>query len=121
MLELVEREVAPDESILAVPGNSELSFLANRRNSLPYAYLPYGIRSDVDVDEALVALQGDPPRLVFYVPHLPYNTSYTERLMDVVRASYEPVKAPRFFEIYRRSGVGDDIPWTVTPGSDTRP
>ena len=63
--------------------------------------LSFGILDQSELDRALATLRRDPPRLVFYVPDLPYNTAYTRAIMEHVRQSYERIEGAGPFEVYR--------------------
>ena len=101
VLALIDAEVQPRGTILAIPANAELYFLSGRRNPLPYSFVPFGLVDGDTLNAALAALETDPPRLVFHVPQLPYNSSYTDAIMDTIRSSYERLEPIGEFEIYR--------------------
>lgn len=102
ILAVIARDSAPQEAILALPANADLFFLSGRHNPLPYAYVSFAIRDRETLTTVRRKLAADPPALVFYVPSLPYNTSWSEQLMDDYRRSYERLDDIGFFEIYRR-------------------
>lgn len=102
LLGRIERDSGPEEAILALPANADLYFLSRRRNPLPYSFVSFGIRDRESLEAALATLAADPPVLIFYVPSLPYNTVWTEQLMDGYRATYERLDDIGRFEIYRR-------------------
>ncbi|MDA1323210.1 MAG: hypothetical protein O3C34_00550 [Proteobacteria bacterium] len=102
LLALIDRYTKPDDAILAIPSNADLYFLSGRRNPLPYMFVPFGVRDDATTTQALKTLDADPPRLVFHVPALPYNTAHTNRIMDFVRTGYNHIATLREFVIYLR-------------------
>jgi hypothetical protein len=102
LLALIDRHARPDDAILAIPSNADLYFLSGRRNPLPYLFVPFGVRDEATTNHALKTLEADPPRLVFHVPSLPYNTPHTDRIMVFARAGYDHIATLREFEIYRR-------------------
>jgi len=101
LVALIRDNTAPNDPILAIPAEPELYFLSGRRNPLPYSYVNFGIIDDNALEQALDRLRRDPPRLVFHAPALPYNTSYTDRIMDFVRRHYDRLGAQGPFVIYR--------------------
>jgi hypothetical protein len=108
---LVETNVAPDETILALPFNPELYFITGRRNPFRFYNSALGIRTDTELQMALQQLRTQPPRLVLYRPDDKYNTTAAWALMDQVRRRYDFLGSRGGFEIYRsRQGrlAGDD-------------
>jgi hypothetical protein len=103
LLDLISRQTNPGDAILAVPGGAELHFLSGRRNPLPYPYVVYGVMDEPSLARALEVLRRDPPKLVFHVPSLPYNTLYTDRLMDDVRSRYTEIARVDQFHVYVRN------------------
>jgi hypothetical protein len=106
ILRLIEREVPVGAPIFGVPAQPELYFLSRRKNPLPFTYLSFGILSEAQLRETITTLEREPPRLVFFVPRLPYNTAYTARIMDHVRRDYDLIDVLGDFEIYRHRGPG---------------
>jgi hypothetical protein len=100
ILGIIDRHSEPGDPILAVPADAELFFLRDRRNPLKYSFLPFGLRDERTVAQALDVLTRTPPRLVFHVPSLPYNTRETDRIMAFVRAHYTHLGSIREYEIY---------------------
>lgn len=101
LVELVEREVGPEETILAIPLNPELYFLTRRRNPFRFYNSALGVRNDDDLLEAWGTLARAPPRLVFYQPGDKYNTPYSLKIMRFVKPRYELLEMRGGFEIYR--------------------
>lgn len=100
LIDIVDRYSQPGDPILAVPAEPELFFMTKRSNPLRHSYLPFGIRDGDAVEEALRALEKARPRVVFYVPALPYNSAYTDLIMNWVRANYVHLRTVREFEIF---------------------
>jgi hypothetical protein len=106
LLAIVDRHSAPGEPILAVPAEPELFFMSGRSNPLRYSYLSFGILDDEAVAETLRTLERTRPRIVFHVPVLPYNSEYTDMIMDWVRENYVHVQSVREFEVYLPAPAG---------------
>jgi len=100
LMEIIDRHSRPGDPILGVPAESELFFLTGRRNPLRYNFLPFGLRDDESVRRALQVLAAAPPLLVFHVPALPYNTIYTDAIIDWVRSHYTRLGTVREFDVY---------------------
>ena len=98
---LVQRETRPEETILAIPNNPELYFLAHRRNPFRFSNTAVGIRSDDDLKDALGTLAREPPKLVVYRPNDIFDTPAASKIMEFVRRRYEIVEIRGAFEIYR--------------------
>ena len=101
LVALIERETAPDETILALPVNPELYFLADRRSALPFFNSAVAIRDDVALWSAIATLRADPPRLVFHRPDDKYNNFASAGLMAFVRGEYMKIGRYGDIEAYR--------------------
>jgi hypothetical protein len=102
-LTLVETESTAADSILALPVNPELYFLARRRNPLRFFNAALGLRDEADVAAAEAVLAADPPRLVFYRPGDKYTTPWVRRLMSGLRPDYRLLDSREGLEIYLRN------------------
>ncbi len=102
IIDLIQRETPEDATILALPVNPELYFLSGRRNPTRFYNSALGIRNEDELQEVLEILRREPPALVFFRPEDKYNTRYAARIMDAVRARYEPLAPRAGFEIFRR-------------------
>ncbi len=98
LVALIARETTRDETILALPANPELYFLAERRSALPFFNSAVAIRDEDALSAAVGALRADPPRLVFHRVDDKYNNFASAGLMAFVRGRYE--------KIGRYGGVG---------------
>jgi hypothetical protein len=103
---LIERETRPGDTILALPSNAELYFLAQRTNPFRFYNSAVGIRSPEELDSALHVIACRPPALVFHDPGDKYNTPVSARLMDLVRAGYQPLGSLPPWLVFRRSDRG---------------
>ena len=103
--DIVEREVASDESIFALPVHPELYYIANRRNPTRFYNTALGLRSAEDVRLLLQRFEQAPPKLVFFNPTNHYVTAEARQVMDWVRGRYDPLGFIGAFDVYRhRSG-----------------
>ncbi|WP_193368396.1 hypothetical protein [Pelagibius marinus] len=100
LLSLIDKHSAPGDPILALPASPELYFLAQRRNPLRFFNAARGLQSGADLRAVEVALEKDPPRLVFYRPDDIYNTPPVRRLMADLYERYSLLETAGGFEIY---------------------
>lgn len=100
LLDLVETHSAAGDSILALPANPELYFLAQRRNPLRFFNAARGLHSTAELQRIEAGLAQDAPRLVFYRPHDPFVTPLVRRLMAGLRSRYHLLETAGGFEIY---------------------
>jgi hypothetical protein len=100
LVRLIQRETAPDASILAVPNDSELYFLARRRNLFRFYNVSAGILTAEDLADAVGRMNVDPPRLVTFRPLDKYNNRASRQLMDFVRTKYVHADTFDDMEIY---------------------
>jgi hypothetical protein len=102
LVSLIHRATAPEETILAIPVNPELYFLADRRAPFPFYSSAFGIRDNESLEQTLAVMSGPTrPRLVFYRRGDKYNSPLSDQLVDYVRRHYEQMQAADDFEIYR--------------------
>jgi hypothetical protein len=116
ILDLADREVAPDEAILVLPGSPELYYLTGRRNPTRFGFSILGLRSRGDVGELVRRIDSAPPRLVFYTPNMNFDSDHTREVMASVAAGYDHVGEYGPFHVYRsRARRGDAERTTVAP------
>jgi hypothetical protein len=104
LISLIDRDVSPEESILALPVNPELYYLSGRQNPTRFFNAALGIQNQKQLDKVLHDLERAAPKLVFFRPGNPYNTSYTRQLMTYVKTRYELLESVSGFNIYRLTG-----------------
>ncbi len=109
LLALIEREVPPDESILAIPSHAELYFLSGRRNPFRFYNSALGVSTPREMAVVLSTLDREPPALVFFDRRDKYNTDASRAIMERVRATYEPLPPLGGLEIYRRRMPGEAV------------
>jgi len=96
------RTEAPDgTSILALPNDAELYFLADRTNPFRFYNSALGLTRPEQVDAVLDTLRADPPRVVAFRPDDRYNTDASRRIMRAVRDRYERFDTIAGVELYR--------------------
>ena len=88
LVQAIERESTVNDSILALPNDAELYFLARRRNPVRFYNSALGVQRDDDAVDVIRLLETEPPRLVIFRPNDKYDTALLQRIMSVVRARY---------------------------------
>lgn len=101
LVQLIERETQPGDTIFALPMNAELYFLGRRKNPFRFYNTAVGIRSDADLDSVLQVIRCHPPKLVFYDPTDKYNTPASVQIAGTVRGQYEKLAPVPPFEVFR--------------------
>ena len=101
-IRLIAHETTAKDSILAIPNDAELYFLAGRPNPTRFYNASQGTASAELMREALRALEQTPPRLVIFRPADKYNNHATAALMTAVRTRYTLLGEHHGVEIYRR-------------------
>jgi hypothetical protein len=100
--EVIRRETAADDTILALPSDAILYFLADRRNPTRFYNSAVGITRPETLTSLRNLLERQPPKLVTFRPADKFNTDASLALMAEVRARYELVEVLYGVEIYRR-------------------
>lgn len=101
LVALIQRETKDDESILALPNDAELYFLADRPNPTRFYNSALGLRTERDVDDVLSELGARPPRVVIFRPDDKYNNDGSRRIMALVMSTYDRIDTMDGAEIYR--------------------
>jgi hypothetical protein len=110
LVELIRRETAEGETILALPNDAELYFLAERRNPVRF-YNSAMIQRDEDADALRRLVDESPPRLVLFRPGDKYMTALVEDVMAGVRARGRLLTVTDGIEVYRLdNGAGRTLP-----------
>jgi len=102
LTDIIRRETAPGDFILAIPNDAELYFLTDRRNPTRFYNAAQGTATPDLLSDVLRALEKTPPRLVIFRPGDKYNTRATAEIMTTVRATYDLLAEDDGVAIYRR-------------------
>jgi hypothetical protein len=102
LLAVIERETGPDDTILALPIDPELYFLADRRSSVRFYNSALGIHNDGQLQQVVEMFDARPPKLVAVRPDDKFMTDASRTLMALVRARYTYVETTGGLEFYRR-------------------
>jgi hypothetical protein len=102
LLAIIQRVVAPNESIFAVPSNAELYFFSDRRNEFRFYNTALGVRDEAELAVVQQTLRERPPKLVTFNPGDKYNTPMSWRIMDGIKSRYVLIRRLEPFEVYVR-------------------
>ena len=101
LVSTVQEYAPPGSAILALPSNSEIYFLARRRNPLRFFNSTLGLLNQNDLECAMELLENDTPAVLLYRPQDKYNLALTKQLMCYLRSRYVLVALHEGFEIYK--------------------
>ena len=100
VLDLIARNSAPSDTILALPFDPEFYFLSDRRAPLRYFIASLGLTNERDYERAVMSLQKHPPKIVVFRRDDKYNTPLTLRLIGYVRANYAAASPRGGFDVF---------------------
>jgi len=101
LIQLIDRETQPDDTIFVLPTNAELYFLGRRANPFRFYNTALGIRSTAELDSVLQVIRCHPPRLVFYDSTDKYNTPASVRIAGTLARQYQKLAAVPPFEVFK--------------------
>ncbi len=101
VVQTIQAETQPNDTIFVLPNNPEFYFLAERRNPFRFWNTAVGVRNDVEATAVMNVLTHEPPRIIVIDPEDRNNTSYSNEMIAYVRSNYRLNKTISNFEIYR--------------------
>src|SRR5688572_7705621 len=101
LITAIQANSQPSETIFVLPYNSELYFLAERRNPFRFWNTAVGIRPGYEEQHVMDVLRNTPPRVVVIAPRDRNNTRTSEAIIAYVREHYSLVQTIGSFEVYR--------------------
>ena len=101
LITAIQANSQPNETIFVLPYNSELYFLAERRNPFRFWNTAVGIRPGNEEQHVMNVLRSSPPRVVVIAPRDRNNTPTSEAIIAYVREHYSLVQTIGNFEVYR--------------------
>jgi len=101
VVQTIQAQTQPNDTIFVLPNDPELYFLAERRNPFRFWNTAIGIRDDQEAATAMNVLVNQRPPIVVVDPQDRNNTSYSNAMIAYVRSNYTLLKTVSNFEIYR--------------------
>lgn len=101
LINAIQTNSQPNETIFVLPYNSELYFLAERRNPFRFWNTAVGIRPGAEEQHVMNVLRTTPPRVVVIAPRDRNNTPTSESIIAYVRQHYTRLQTIGNFEVYR--------------------
>ena len=101
LINAIQADSQPNETIFVLPYNSELYFLAERRNPFRFWNTAVGIRPGAEEQHVMNVLRNTPPRVLVIAPGDRNNTTTSEAITAYAREHYSLVQTIGNFEIYR--------------------
>jgi len=98
---LLETQVPRNATMLAIPSDAELYFLAQRRNPFRFYNTALGIRNDAELRAVLDELSRHPPVMVTFRPADKFNTAASAAIMQMVRSRYHHTASIGGVEVYQ--------------------
>jgi hypothetical protein len=103
VVQTIQAETQPTDTIFVLPNKPEFYFLAERRNPFRLWNTAIGVRNEMEAAVVMNVLRQQPPRIVVIDPEDRNNSSYSNEMIAYVRSTYRLVKTVSNFEIYRAS------------------
>lgn len=100
LVTLIQSQSAPGDSILALPNDAELYFLAERRNPVRFYNSALGVQTSEELAIVLRILETNPPRLVMFRSTDKYNNAESHAIMEFVRSRYDRRTTVAGLEVY---------------------
>ncbi|AMY12276.1 hypothetical protein LuPra_05549 [Luteitalea pratensis] len=88
LVAIIRTQVAPGETLLVLPNDAQLYFLAERTNPVRFYNSALGMQSPGEVEDVLRLIRTRPPALVIFRPGDKYQTPALDAVMRVVRRQY---------------------------------
>ena len=99
-MNVIQTNVPPGSSIFALPNDSTLYFLSQRRNPFRFYNTDLSIQNTNELNAVLDRLQAEPPRLVTFRPADQYNTWSSRAVMEYIRKHYDRIDSVGGVEVY---------------------
>jgi hypothetical protein len=103
VVQTIQAETQPTDTIFVLPNNPEFYFLAERRNPFRLWNTAIGVRNEMEAAVVMNVLRQQPPRIVVIDPEDRNNSSYSNEMIAYVRSTYRLIRTVSNFEIYRAS------------------
>jgi hypothetical protein len=100
VVRIIEEETHQGDYIFAVPNNSELYFMTERRNPFRFFSTDHGVLSETEVQGVIQRLERLRPRIITFSPGDTRNTTHSLAIMEHVRAHSTLLSKDNWFEVY---------------------
>jgi len=101
VVQTIQQQTQPNDTIFVLPNNPEFYFLAERKNPFRFWNTAVGVRDESEAAAVMNVLTNAPPRIVVIDPQDRNNTQYSNAMIAHVRRTYTFIKTVSNFEIYR--------------------
>jgi hypothetical protein len=101
VVQTIQGQTKPTDTIFVLPNDPEFYFLAERKNPFRFWNTAVGVRDDREAAAVMELLKREPPRIIVIDPRDRNNTEYSNAMIDQVRGTYSLIKTVSNFEIYR--------------------
>lgn len=101
VVQTIQDQTQPNDTIFVIANNPEFYFLAERRNPFRFWNTAVGLRNEQEAAAAMNVLRNQPPRVVVIDPQDRNNTEYSNAMIAYVRSTYTLINTVSNFEIYR--------------------
>lgn len=103
VVRLIEEETHKGDYLFAIPNNSELYFMTERRNPFRFFSTDHGVLNASEVQGVIQRLQTIRPRIITFAPNSNRNTRQSLAIMEHVRRHSTLLSKDKVFEVYRYS------------------
>jgi len=100
VIRLIEKETDQGDYLFAIPNNSELYFMTERRNPFRFFSTDHGVLNASEVENVIQRLQTLRPRIITFAPDSNRNTTQSFAIMAHVREHSKLLSKDTFFEVY---------------------
>ena len=100
VVRIIEEETHQGDYIFAVPNNSELYFMTERRNPFRFFSTDHGVLSETEVQGVIQRLERLRPRIITFSQGDTRNTTHSLAIMEHVRAHSTLLSKDNWFEVY---------------------
>ena len=89
LVNLIQKETKPDETIFVIANNLSIYFLTNRKNPFRFFNSAFGVDNEKKAQEVIKQLEKMPPKLVVYNPYDQYLTPAMDSVIDFIKRRYK--------------------------------
>jgi len=101
VVQTIQAQTQPTDSIFVLANHPEIYFLAERSNPFRFWNSAIGVRNEHEAAAVMNVLANEPPRIVVIDSEDRNNTDYSNAMIAYVRSTYTYINRVSNFEIYR--------------------